>query len=238
MTSDTDTPQARLRAYAATLEWHYEPIEDLADDLREHAKGQGLQVTGEEIGTIAAEIIVETQANNLLRAGYADEGEIVEELTELVEGAEVEYDPDAIERTVERLWAARLEEQRGWPEVTDNDRLERAFIRLWRSGIVAEENFTCCQTCGVSEIGGEVPEGTAMDGYAFFHQQDTESAVDGGPLLLAYGTFTDETDPAGATEIGERVVAALDAEGLRTEWDGSHKKRIEVTLNWRRRLPA
>ncbi|MFF5263096.1 DUF6891 domain-containing protein [Actinomadura viridis] len=238
MTSDTDTPQARLRAYAMTLEEHYEGVDDLVGDLRDHAEEQGLDVTGEAIAAIAADIVVEAQAYFLLTVGYADEYEIVQELTELLEDSEVEYDPDAIERTVERLRAERLEEQRDWPEVTDNDRLERAFIRLWRSGIVAEENFTCCQTCGVSEIGGEVPEGTTMDGYAFFHQQDTEAAVDGGTLLLAYGTFTDEPDPARATEIGERVVAALDAEGLRTEWDGSHKQRIEVTLNWQRRLPA
>jgi hypothetical protein len=155
---------------------------------------------------------------------------------ELVEAAEVDYSQDAVEEMVDGMWRARVEEQRNWPDVTDNDLLERAFARLWQTGIVAEENFTCCQSCGVAEISGQIPEGAAMDGFAFFHQQDTEGVVSGGRLLLSYGTFTPEPDPQKAVEVGERVVAALEAEGLRTDWDGSHTKRIAVVMEWRKRL--
>ncbi|GAA3642822.1 hypothetical protein GCM10022267_31820 [Lentzea roselyniae] len=38
---------------------------------------------------------------------------------------------------------------------TDPERLTRAFAALREAGITARENFTCCRSCGESEIGGE-----------------------------------------------------------------------------------
>lgn len=51
---------------------------------------------------------------------------------------------------------------------------------------MARQNFTCCQTCGLAEIDDEIEvvraEGRPVRGYAFFHQQDTAGAVEGGSL--------------------------------------------------------
>jgi hypothetical protein len=113
-------------------------------------------------------------------------------------------------------------------------KLEKAFAHLNEAGIVARENFTCGQTCGVTEIGGEVPDGVTPDGFVFYHQQDTESAVTDGGLWLSYGTFTSEPDPVKAVEVGDCVAAALSAQGLRMKWDGFHTSRIMVRLNWQR----
>jgi hypothetical protein len=87
--------------------------------------------------------------------------------------------------------AAFQEEMKGWPKVTDCDRLDAAFEELERNGIVARANFTCCSNCGRAEIGGPMQEaaarGLCVRGYAFFHQQSTERAVEGSGVMLKYG---------------------------------------------------
>lgn len=146
-------------------------------------------------------------------------------------------DADA-DRIAELTWpvvaeelTAHLTAQESWPAPTDNDRLTAAFRALSAAGVVARENFTCCQNCGLGEIGAEVPAGAAPRGYAFYHQQDAEHAVDGSPVFLAYGLF--EQPPS--VEIGEEVAAALQAEGLTVRWNGDTGSRIQVPMVWRRR---
>ncbi|MFG1839527.1 DUF6891 domain-containing protein [Micromonospora sp. NPDC049175] len=146
-----------------------------------------------------------------------------------------ETDPAEIEA---RAWpvvteevGAHLAAQTHWPEVTDNDRLTAAFRTLSAAGLVARESFSCCQNCGTAEIGDEVPQGQTVRGYAFYHQQDAENAVDGSGLHVAYGLFGQPT----TADIGTEVAAALRAEGLTVHWDGSTGTRIGVPLTWQRR---
>ncbi|MFJ5088132.1 DUF6891 domain-containing protein [Streptomyces sp. NPDC088674] len=137
---------------------------------------------------------------------------------------------------VDRLWRERLAEQEAWHGETDPERLTRAFTALDAAGVVAREDFTCCRSCGMGEIGAEAGPGGAR-GFVFFHEQCTDGAVTGGGLRLYYGGFDDEERTTAA--IGREVVAALAAAGLRTTWDGSPARAIEVTpLDWRRRLPV
>jgi hypothetical protein len=73
-------------------------------------------------------------------------------------------------------------------------------------------------------------------GYAFYHEQDTESAAGGGGLYLNYGSCDEGTEAAVA--IGHEIVAALKAKGLDPDWNGSLEKRIGLPLDWKRRGPA
>jgi hypothetical protein len=130
------------------------------------------------------------------------------------------------------MWRARVAEQADWG-TTDCDRITAAFAELDRNGIVARERFSCCQNCGTHEIWEEA--GPDTRGYAFFHMQDAETAVDGG-LYLSYGSRSGDADEAVA--IGHEVVKTLGAHGLRTEWDGSVRTRVLITdLDWQKRLP-
>ncbi|MFI0371023.1 DUF6891 domain-containing protein [Actinomadura sp. 1N219] len=132
-------------------------------------------------------------------------------------------------------FAAYLADQRTWPDVTDSDRLLRAFRDLDVSGIVARADFACCQNCGISEVGGEVPRGEQRRGYTFCHRQDMEAAVSGGGLMLAYGVFKDAAEASTQPEIGEDVAEALRRHGLTVRWDGDPSRRIEVDVTYRRR---
>ncbi|WP_214321788.1 DUF6891 domain-containing protein [Nonomuraea sediminis] len=171
----------------------------------------------------------------LLALGEDDFDGIVEQGTEYLEGA-----PGAgsLARDVAvQEFAGYLDGQRAWPEVLDSDRLLRAFRDLDLAGIVARVDFACCQSCGISEIGGEVPESErdAYRGYVFCHRQDMAAAVQGGGLFLAYGIFTDADRAADQAEIGAEVAAAIRGRGLEVDWNGDPGTRIGVPLTWRRR---
>lgn len=171
-------------------------------------------------------------------SGYYDEDAI---LTSTMEIFADEMEMSALRPTTQRLLRAALSEQRtaqrGWPTYTDCDRLDAAFAALEAEGIVARQNFSCCGTCGSAEIWDEIAafetSGHAARGYAFFHVQDTESAVDGGGLYLNYGAV--EEGEAAALKIAGDIVAELESKGLRTDWSGSWSQRIGVALDWKRR---
>lgn len=171
---------------------------------------------------------VEEYARPLVHGGFNGWDDAVEAT---VEYFEEEYPKEELVAVVDRLWRERVAEQASWPEETETDRVLAALDVLSEQGIVARSDFTCCNTCGAAEIGGEANPGD--HGYVFFHQQDTESAASGGGLYLSYGTF-DGTDP---TTVGHAVVAALTAAGAPTVWNGSARTRILVSpLEWRLRL--
>lgn len=171
-------------------------------------------------------------------AGFDDEDAILARVGDCFED---EIDPAVVRGAAPRLLreelAAHARAAAGWPAVTDCDRLDTAFAALEASGIVARQNFTCCMTCGSSEIWAEIDTaidaGAPAQGYVFYHSQDTEAAVNGRGVYLAYGAC-DEGDTA-ALEVARRIVAQLQAEGLAPEWNGSRDQRIALPLDWARR---
>jgi hypothetical protein len=186
---------------------------DLADDEREQ---------------------LENRVREELAAGYTSRTR----LTEVAEEYLVTADRRPVSREqaaalADRLWLERLAVQATWQGETDPERLTRAFTALQDNGITARENFTCCRTCGQDEIGAEA--GPDARGFVYFHRQCTESAAAGHGLRLLYGGFDGSAETT--TAIGQEVVAALDAVGLRTDWDHDPGRAIIVTpLDWRRRL--
>jgi hypothetical protein len=169
--------------------------------------------------------------------GFDDPGRIIESAVEMVEA---DLDDDELRAHAERLTAESLEEhqrrQSEWAGPTDCDRLDQAFAALEEQGIIARQNFSCCQNCGHAEIGEEIAnaeaEGRKVQGYTFYHMQDTEGACEGGFLYLAYGS---NGNRAQIVRIGRRIARALEQAGLTVEWDGSAAQRIGVQLHWRRR---
>jgi hypothetical protein len=158
----------------------------------------------------------------------------------------IEYLADEVEESVLRPYAdsytaealvALSDEQKAWPARTDCDRLDAAFARLDAVDILARQDFSCCQNCGHGEMWAlveeAVAEGRSIRGYAFYHQQDTEHAVEGDGLWLAWGEVDSEELDLGT--VGREVVAALRGEGLGVTWDGNAETRISVSMEWKRR---
>lgn len=177
-----------------------------------------------------------------VRAGYDDRETII---GATVHGFRDDYeDTHELRRLVARLTDSALAqhhaEQRTWTHETDCDKLDEAFAELDRVGIVARQNFTCCQTCGHTEIGYEIDgaqEYRTVRGYVFFHSGDTEHVLGNDKLYLAYGTPNGKDDDA--VQIAYEVVATLRRYGLSVEWNGLIQKRICIrNIHWQRRRLA
>ncbi|NGO80832.1 hypothetical protein G6045_35015 [Streptomyces sp. YC504] len=177
---------------------------------------------------------VEEYVRGLLAQGYLARAALTEAAEEwLVDGDVRPVSRAQAAQLVDRLWVERVREQAGWQGPTDPERLAQVFAALDRNGITARENFTCCRSCGLTEIWGAGPRDAR--GFVFFHSQGTESVAEQGELTLYYGGF--ECTPEYTAAIGREVAAALEASGLRTRWTGSADDAIHVhDLDWRRRL--
>jgi len=191
----------------------------LADEMRDYIRGQ-------------------------VAVGYLSADEIEEAVADvyLYDLRDSPLDPAILRRIagveIDKAFAGQIDAQRQWPDVTDCDRLDRAFAALDRGGIVARQNFVCCQNCGHAEIGDEVyaaeKSGTNVIGYTFFHSQCTDGAVETGDLYLYYGSL--QRDEPASVRIGRAIADALERQGLVVEWNGRLDAAILVKLNWRRRI--
>jgi hypothetical protein len=174
--------------------------------------------------------------------GFSSRESILDHVTRLIRAVEGVADQDlsdlvkAVRDATDAALAAQAAAQASWPVVTDCDRLERAFAALELDGIVARQNFTCCQSCGLDKIDEELGDPPAR-GFVFYHWQDLERAVKGHGLYLTHGAADGEA--ASAINVGKTVASALELEGLKVEWDGSAENRILVAMDWKkRRVPA
>ena len=99
---------------------------------------------------------------NKVAAGFLDASEVEEAAFDCFvdDFADARLEPAMLRRIAgvetDKAFSERLDAQRNWPAVTDCDRLDQAFDDLDRSGIVARQNFTCCQNCGHAEMGDEI----------------------------------------------------------------------------------
>jgi hypothetical protein len=177
---------------------------------------------------------LEARLREVLAGGYCSRAALAEVAEDYLAGPDRRPVTRAQAVTLaDRLWLERVAEQADWRGETDPERLARAFAALRASGITAREHFTCCRSCGQAEIGGVADP--ASRGFVYFHAQSTDAAVAGHGLTLHYGGFDGSAGTTAA--VGREVVAALEAVGLRTDWDGDPGRAITVTpLDWRRRL--
>lgn len=94
---------------------------------------------------------------------------------------------DQFTAAFDALRAARLRQQGEIGEYTS--RTVAAFDELNTHGVVARADFSCCGTCASGEIWDERDDTRHWDGYAYFHQQDTERLVESGETYIGYGAF-------------------------------------------------
>jgi hypothetical protein len=180
-------------------------------------------------------------AQQEVAAGFRSEEEIRASIVDILADTYpvAELSPHAARITLEAL-DRHLREQATWPAETDCDRLDAAFADLERAGIVARQDFSCCGTCGAGEIWGEMEkvgrQGVDVRGYAFYHMQDTENAVEGSGLYLNYGAVHEGKDAALA--VAREIVAAIQHRGLNVVWDGSWRNRVFIEMDWKRRRRA
>jgi hypothetical protein len=171
-------------------------------------------------------------------SGFASRDSIIDDANQWASGQwDVESARPHVEQLTDELIQAQRQAQESWPEVTDCDRLDRAFAELEEAGILARQNFSCCGMCGIGDAYREIEaaqaSGRTIVGYTFYHEQDTESAVNGFDLCLNYGSVLQGESPA--LDIAQMIVKTLTRNGLKVDWNGTWQKRIAIKLDWKRR---
>ncbi|MGU3494404.1 DUF6891 domain-containing protein [Xanthobacteraceae bacterium A53D] len=150
---------------------------------------------------------------------------------------EPELDEKALRAEVAEQMAKKAKDEQLWPEVTDCDKLDTAFAALADAKILGLHSAGYTMSDGHDEAAealADEPEG-AFVGYCFYHGQDIESALDSGDaMFIAYDHV--DGDVPDKVAVGETVMAALRAAGLKPDWNGDAKRRIELKdFVWRRR---
>lgn len=188
------------------------------------------------------ERIVETISSKLAARRRSAE-DVIEAVCEEVLDEIVDYEEDVTEDDVRKIveretasaFRAQADKERAWTEATDCDKLDWVFEYLEATGIAARQDYTCCQTCGTSEIVAEMREAKRpYFGYVYYHMQDTDGAAEGGSLYVAFGASDDHTESD--LRVARRFVKVARAAGFQPDWSGDIRKRICVPLVWRRRV--
>lgn len=169
-------------------------------------------------------------ARVVVRGGTYDEERTRAEVLEAVHQAGV-ADPD--QRTDDLIAEARHEleaDQRGWPEHTDYDALQRVFAALEAVDIpvlqAIEDHWTT-----KAELERRDEAGPPCRGIAWFTAPDVWHAVDHGMLELNVW-HPDSANVAEGDDLLDEVVAALAVEDIEGHFD---EGRIEVGAHWHRR---
>ena len=133
--------------------------------------------------------------SNFLRTGFYTPQYALQIALEVVE--EFDGTDEEAQQCLDEQLALVQQEQASWPAVTDCHRLDAAFAQLEQQGVVARQNFTCCGTCGSTEIWDEMKDpkyaNQQLKGYVFYHSQDTERAAEGGGVFFNYGATEGHT---------------------------------------------
>ncbi len=176
------------------------------------------------------------QVRGLVWSGFFNEDDLETYLADLAFDPEGAPYANAVRDEARAAFAAKREAEAGWPAVTGWDRLAKAFAALEASGILALHNagMTTSDAHGDAwDIIGRAPPGT-WRGFAFYHGQDVERAVDGGPLFIGFDAVAEGA--AAKKGVGGEIVAALKAQGFAPQWNGDAETRLDVPdIQWQKR---
>lgn len=155
-------------------------------------------------------------------------------------GVEDEVDEDWLRDAIAAEVAAKRAAEQTWPAVTDWDRLDRAFRALEQQGVIALHMAGFTQSDGLEEVETDYQEAGGKEsnyaGHCFYTEQDQKNALDGTGMYIGFGHLSG--DDAKGIAVGHLLRAALEAEGLNVEWDGTIKSRLFVKgFRWQRRGP-
>ena len=174
----------------------------------------------------------------LVRSAFWDADRIREIMREELY-APSDLDENAVSDAIASLISQWQSDQTGWADVTDCDRLDQAFVKLNERGVIAMHNAGMTQSDGhddFREIYENHPNKNELLGYCYYHGQDLERVVRGGPLFFSFGPCDPKLEETEGPKIGQLIAEQLTDAGLIVEWDGTFDKRMSVPkFHWQRR---
>lgn len=95
------------------------------------------------------------------------------------------------------------------------DKITSCFDELGNLGINCERDWTCCTTCGHTEMKELCDDG---EDYVFYHLQDAEDLRQGGNVVYLKHNISDS--------IRQDVIEIVKRYG--SDWDGNDKQSIKI----------
>ena len=184
----------------------------------------------------AADEFYREQLRLLIWSGFFNEDDLEEYLSDFDHDQEARQFAGALAGFARGQFAAKREAEARWPKRTDPDRIDTAFVRLQGSGILGLANAGYTMSDAHDDAWAVIDSAApgTYRGYCFYHGQDVERVVEGGPLWLGFDVVAGGAEAK--LEVGREVVAAMRAEGLQTSWNDDPERRIDLTgLDWKRR---
>ncbi len=129
-----------------------------------------------------------TQTWTMLLKGENDPDDYASLFEDELEAAQVS-DADATAFFTSAI-QLRRNQQDAWGEFPTSP-LTQAFKELENIGVIGRENFSCCGTCGSSEIWDERDDSRQWRGYLYYHTQDTDNIFEDRETYVGYGAFLD-----------------------------------------------
>jgi hypothetical protein len=167
-------------------------------------------------------------ARVLVRSGYADRAAVTAALTEAVAEDAPTADPAAlVPELIDDAVAALATDAASWPEETEPDRLDAVLAELESLGVVVVRYTSDHHAAREALEAAEDPKGLV-----FFTDTDVWHAVDFGMLELKVW-HPDTANVAPGEPLLDDVLALLHERDLPATFD---EGRIEVTINWQRRV--
>jgi hypothetical protein len=181
---------------------------------------------------VSRESDVREFTRSCVRAGLLSHGALYDEVT-LAVRSELPHLASQAD-VLARAWIAEFSRElagdaAGWPDVTDHDRLQRAFAAMEVAGLVV------LQGCEDHWAAKRVLDERPTRGVVWFTAPDVWHAIDEGMLEVNVWHGTTANIAPGDALLDE-VVATFAAEGLQAHFD---EGRVEVAAHWQRRhLPG
>ena len=115
----------------------------------------------------------------------------------------------------------------GYDVVRSIVRLEHAFIELvTEHNIKAEQDFTCCGSCGHYEMKQCPEDCKCWKGYCFYHMQSSEGLLETGEVYLQHNAMKEEDSDM----VARTICDVLEEYGFEVEWEGDTSKAIRVQV--------
>lgn len=167
-------------------------------------------------------------ARVLVRSGYADRGAVTAALTEAVQEDAPSANPAVlVPELISGAEAELADDAATWPAETDPDRLDAVLAELESLGLVV------VRYCADHHEARKALEATAAPkGLVFFTDTDVWHAVDFGMLELKVW-HSDTANVAPGEPLLADVLTLLRERDLPAVFD---EGRIEITVNWQRRV--
>lgn len=143
-----------------------------------------------------------------------------------------------VEKIIEEKIQIKSLEEKKWPKCTHNDLLDKFFLKLNKTGIIALQNVKNFAS-GLDEVTdifqNQNKTKANLHGFCFYQWQDTEVAINGGGLRFSYGDLDNNKEQS--AKIGSFIVEEIKKTALKPDWSGDQEKKIHISnFKWRKRF--